>query len=539
MIPFGPWHPDKAGINVQAVTEAVNALPEVNGFRPLPSLQAGSGQVGANFLTDAAGNRLIDGTGALITGEDGGTSDSYLVEADGDTITDAAGNRIVVEGTPTATTCLGAAVVFDADGDVYTFSGDEAALYQLDQQGEWLDVTRTSGGRYSAGSGERWQFGFAGGLVVACTIGDDPQKFLLGTSSNFTALGGMPPRARYIATVRDFVVLGGLSGNERTVHWSGLANAEHWTPGTQSCDSQTFQNGGPVRGLIGGETGYVFQADRIQRMAYAPGSAEIFQFDEVEGGRGLAAPYSLVKLGNDAFYLASDGFYRFSLTAAQSTPLGVGKWAKWFTRDVKPGTETQVIGGIDPVKRYIIWAYNSLDNVTTTLNRCLIYDWSIDEACYADVTVTTLAQILTQGITLDTMDSYGSLDELPFSLDSPAWRGGASLLAVFPTDNTMSFFNGTPMAATFTTNDGAAPKRVLIKGLRPHIDTRNVSIALAPREAEGDTVAYLDPETMADTGEVPAWGSGFVARARVTVTEGAIWTKITGLDTNAGPLGRR
>lgn len=539
MIPFGPWHPDKAGINVAAVNAAVNVLPEINGFRPLPSLQAGSGQVGANFLTDSAGNLLVDSVGTHITAAEGGTTDSYLVEADGDSITDAAGNYITVEGEPTAVSCQAAAVVFDDDGDVFTFAGDEASLYKLDLVGEWQDVSRTSGGPYSAGSGERWQFGFAGGLVVAVTIGDEPQKYLLGTSSNFSALGGTPPHARYIATVRDFLVLGGLLGDERTIHWSGLANPEHWTPGTQSCDTQTFQNGGPVRGLIGGETGYVFQADKIQRMTYAPGSEAIFQFDEVEGGRGLAAPYSLVKLGQEAFYLAADGFYRFSLVGGGSVPIGVGKWAKWFVEDIKPGTESTVIGGVDPVKKLIVWAYNSLDNVSSSLNRLFIYDWSIDEATTADVTVTAMSQILTQGLTLDTMDSYGSLDELPFSLDSPVWRGGASLLGVFPPDNTMSFFNGSSMEASIVTNDGAAPSRMLIKGIRPHIDTRSVSIEVAPREAEGDTVAYLTSESMADTGEVPQWASGFLARARLTIASGASWSKITGLTPRATRVGAR
>lgn len=510
---FGPWHPDKAGINVPAVREAVNTLPEVNGFRPLPSLQPGSGALNKTFITDAAGAILTTGAGAYITtGEGTGDSDA---------------------------SCLGAAVVFDDDGDVFTFAGTEETLEQLDSTGEWIDVTRSSGGAYSTGAGERWQFGFSGGLVIAVTIGEDPQKFLLGTSSNFEALGGTPPQARYIATVRDFVVLGGLFEDERTIQWSGLGNPEHWTAGTQSSDTQTFQNGGPVRGIVGGETGYVFQAEKIQRMVYAPGSAEIFQFDEVEGGRGLTAPYSLVKLGNDAYYRASDGFYKFSLGSATSTPIGVGKWALWFQDDVKPGSESTIIGGIDPVRKFVVWAYNSSDNVASDLNRLLIYNWALDEAAIANVSVNTLAQILTQGVTLDTMDSYGSLDTLPFSLDSPVWRGGASLLGVFSTDNTLSFFNGSAMQAQFVTNDAASPERLLIKGVRPHVDTRSVSVEVAAREAEGDTVTFGTAEAMADTGVVPAWASGFLARARLTVAAGATWTKVTGMAPTSGRLGQR
>ncbi len=497
MIVFGPFHPDKAGINVAVCTSAVNCVPGVNGFRPLRAMASATDELGTDFIVDAAGDYITDASGAYIE------------------------TGVAVSGV----ICQGAAVVFDESGVVNTFAGDQTSLYKLDTTAVWLDVSRTSGGDYSTGSGERWQFAFAGGLVLAVSIAVDPQKYLLGTSSNFEALGGVPPRARYIATVGEFVVLGGLYQDERTVHWSGLANPEHWTAGTQSCDTQTFQNGGSVRGIVGGEVGYVFQAETVTRMTFVPGSDAIFQFDQVEGGRGLAAPYSLVKLGNEAFYLAADGFYKFSLAGGASTPLGVGKWANWFVADIKAGSESIVLGGVDPVGRKILWAYNSADNPADTLNRVLIYDWTLDEATTADIDVRALAQILTTGVTLDTMDSFGTMEELPFSLDSPVWRGGASLLGVFGTDQTMSFLSGPAMEATFVTADGGKDTRVHVKGIRPHIDTRSVTIEIAAREAEGDTVTYGDPESMADTGVVPLWASGFVARARITVAEGATWIR--------------
>lgn len=482
---FGPWHPDLAGINVDAVTMARNCLPAANGFRPLKA--------------------LAPATVALGTG----------------------------------VTCLGAAVVYDDDGDISTFAGDETKLYKLEPTATWEDVSRTSGGPYASGSGERWQFASSGGLVIAVTIGVDPQKYLLNSSTDFAALGGTPPKARYIATVGEFVVLGGLFGDERTVHWCGLGNAEHWTPGTQSCDIQTFQNGGPVRGLVGGEVGYVFQAERVNRMTFVPASQTIFQFDEVEGGRGLAAPYSLARWGNTAFYLASDGLYQFSLVGGTSKPLGIGKWADWLSKDIKPGSELTALGGIDPIGRRYVLAYNSLDSIGTALNRVLIYDWALDEATYGDEAITALAQILTQGLTMDTIDAFGSVDGLPFSLDSPAWRGGASLLGIFSTDAKMSFYSGTNKAATFETCDQYAEKRMLIKGVRPAIDTRNVTIAVAAREAEGDGVVYGPAEGMEDTGICSAWASGWLARCRITVAAAANWTKLTALADVIDARGRR
>ncbi len=497
-------------MNAAIVLEAKNCLPAVNGFRPLRSLAAATSYMGEDYLTDGSGALISDASGLYLT-----------------------------SGAAVTSTCLGAAVVYNDDGTVFTYGGTETDLFELSALSQWLPVSRTSGGAYATGGGERWQFGFSGGLVIAVTIGEEPQKFLLGSSTNFEALGGTPPKARYIATIGEFVVLGGLDGDERTVHWSGLGNPEHWTPGTQSCDTQTFQNGGPVRGIVGGEVGYIFQAEAVTRMTFVPGSEAIFQFDQVEGGRGLAAPYSLVKIGADAYYFAPDGFYRFGLAGGASTPIGVGKWVREFMADIKPGTESTVIGGVDPVNKIIVWAYNSATALDTDLDKILIYDWTLDEATIAEVAVTAMAQSLTQGLTLDTIDSFGTSDELPFSLDSPVWRGGAALLGMFGSDSRLSYFAGNNMAATFETADGGAAARTVIKGVRPHIDTRSVSAAIAAREAEGDAVAFGADESMADTGVIPAWASGFLARARLTVAEEAVWTKITGADAVVGKIGNR
>ena len=67
MIPFGPWHPDKSGINIPAVTSAKNCIPAVNGFCPLGELAAGSGHFGYEFVTDSGGDYLIDSDGSYLT----------------------------------------------------------------------------------------------------------------------------------------------------------------------------------------------------------------------------------------------------------------------------------------------------------------------------------------------------------------------------------------------------------------------------------------------------------------------------------------
>ncbi len=484
MIPFGPFHPDKSGMNTPVSREAINCMPLAgNAFQPLRSLAPGS---------DA------------LTGE-----------------------------------CIGAATVFDDDGDVHTFAGDATKLYKLGADLQWNDVSRTSGGPYASGSGERWNFASSGSLVIATTITDAAQKYLLGTSTNFEALGGGPPKARYIANIRDFIFLGGIFENERRVQWSGLANPENWTPGSQNSGFQDFQNGGPIRGLLGGEVGYIFQAQNVTRATFVPGSEVVFQFDQIEGGRGLEAPASLVRIGQEAYYYGGDNFYRMNLGGGGSVPIGVGKWARWFADEVKSGSESQIIGGIDPPNRLIVWAFESAASVNSTPDRIILYDWALDEAAIGHVSVKALATLLTPGFTIDTMDAFGSIDELPFSLDSPVWRGGRSVMGVFSLDNRLSYLTGDNLAAKFVSSDGFQDGRQFINGVRPIIDTSSATVALSVRERHGDPVTFRGPTAQSSTGYCPQHASGNVIRACVESAAGADWTRFEGVMPRFRGHGRR
>lgn len=483
MIPFGPWHPDGAGINTNVLRIARNCLPSVQGFRPLKSPVA--------------------------------SSDALASE------------------------CFGAATVLQEDGGGASFAGTATGLFKLLNDSTWSDFTRTTGGDYATATGERWRFAVFGDLLLATNFTDDVQKLNLVSGTAFEALGGSPPKARYVDLVRDFVVLGGIYQNEKRLQWSSINDAEGWTAGTNQSDYQDFPAGGPIRGLIGGEVGYVFQSDAVTRMIYVPGSDFIFQFDEIEGGRGLAAPSSLVRLAREAFYFAGDGFYRFSLGGGASQPIGVGKWAKWFLDDLRTGTELAILSGLSPDNRVILWPYISKNNTTSIPDRVLIYDWALDEADFAELSVEALSGWLTGGVTLDTMNSYGNMETLLYSLDSPFWKGGVNLLGVFGLDHKLSHLEGTNMEAFFETSDGRTATRNVIVGTRPQIDAEDIKVAVATREKDGDAIAYEVKESLEDTGVVPAWASGNLIRARVTVPADQSWTFAKGLETVEKQAGTR
>ncbi|MCC6779915.1 MAG: hypothetical protein IT537_25330 [Hyphomicrobiales bacterium] len=484
MIPFGMFHPDAAGVNTEVVVEACNVYPSSAGFGPMKS--------------------PVDATDAL----------------------------------PGA--CVGSAVLFRSTGATKQLAGTGSGLYGL-VAGAWGDISRASGGGYVTAPGERWRFAQWGDTAIAVNHSDDPQSFdmagLAGT--RFTALGGSPPKARYIAVVRDQVVLGALAGAENRVHWSGTNNVGHWTPGTQNCDFQDFVSGGPVRGLIGGAVGYVFLAQGVVRMTQTPGAATLYQFDDVQGAKGLAAPNSLVHVGDVAYYLATDGMWLFDVASGGQKPLGHNKWRRWLLADMRPGTDLHVLGAADPVNPVILWAYVSRNNGTLTPDRVLIYDRVLDEAAFADIPVEAITSWITSGVTLDTMNAYGTLDTLPYSLDSPFWKAGSSIVGLFGTDHKLQHLQGAHLPASLTTADGWAGPRKTVTGTIPVCDAAGVTVAIAARERDADPVVFDAPAGMEDTGECPAWVSGNLVRAQIAIPAGASWSMLHGIETKTAHAGGR
>jgi hypothetical protein len=227
------------------------------------------------------------------------------------------------------------------------------------------------------------------------------------------------------------------------------------------------------------------------------------------------------------------------LSGGVSRPIGVGKWSEFFLDDRRAGTEIAILSGVSPSDRVILWPYISRANSGTVCDRVLIYDWALDEATFAEMSIEAIAPWLTQGVSLDSMNSFGTLDTLPFSLDAPFWKGGGKLLGLFDTSHKLAHLNGPNMAARFITADGMGGGRSTIKGTRPYIDASGTMVAIAARERDGDVVTFGAAEVMEDTGVCPAWASGNLARAQVTVPAAADWSFAKGIETVLGRAGRR
>lgn len=472
MIPFGEWLPDLPAYENPGATEAKNVYPALNSYRPIGAL--------ANVSTNA-----IDAQ------------------------------------------CLGAAAFKDKTGDVHTVAGDATKLYLMAGT-TWADQSKAAG--YSLGIDQRWRFEQFGNYIIA-TNGFDPiQKFDTTLANPFEDLGGSPPTARFLAVVRDFLVAGYVDGEGNVVRWPSINNPESWDIGTSQADQQVLPSGGPVTGLFGGEYGLIFQERKITRMTYV-GAPLIFQFDAIEENHGCREPNSAAQYGKFVFYLSHNGFYLCD--GASSRPIGDQKVDRYFFSDFDEDYPFNITAAIDPVNKLYVVAYPGAGNSGGLPNKLLIYNWAIDRWSRAEANVNHFLTSLSPGYTLEGLDAVSaSVDALPYSLDSPFWKGGKLQLGAFGTTHFLQTFSGSNLAAILETTEGEPTPgtRTRIRFTRPLVDTSSATVQVGHRARLADSVTWEPASSVNARGRSATRVYDRYMRARVNIEAGASWTHAQGVD---------
>lgn len=400
-VPFGEWLPDVAPFENPGATVAKNVIPGPIGYRSFPSLNVFSTSLGAR--------------------------------------------------------CQGAIVARDASGNYFNYAGDASALYALSAT-SWADRTRSAGagGAYTTASDDFWEFTQFGNLLIGVNgLTDQPQAITVGAAL-FQNLSGGPAKAKHIASVRDFVVMGNVSATAgfapQQVRWCGINNATTWTADAATlADSQELPgDGGWIQRIIGGEYGTVFQERAIWRMTFV-GSPLIFQFDKIHSSIGLFATQAAVQYRNFVFFLSEEGFMMFD--GSNLEPIGQNKVDRTFFADLDFTHVHRIQAAIDPVRKIVCWAYPASGNTGGNPNRILIYNWSTKRwTRVEDMNIEFLFANKTIAVALDSIDTFfSSIDDVVPSLDSSFWAGGQSIFSAFNNAHRLSNFNGSAMAATVET----------------------------------------------------------------------------------------
>lgn len=500
---FGPFLPDLPDYNSPGSDTITNVLPVTNGYAPMKALSALSG---------------------------------------------------ALDDTP-----KGHFSVVDTSGNVTTFAGDDTKLYKQDAADlTWDDVSKVGG--YNLTATDYWDFTQFGNFVIAVNLQDPPQVWELGVSTVFADLGGSPPQAKYVATVKDFLFLAYLDESGTIdpygVRWSAAGDHTLWpTIGSdtaianqsdrQTLEAQFGEITGLVVGLQGGDAA-IFQERGIQRTLFT-GSPFFFSFDQIEGSRGTVAPNGIVQIGGYVFYLSVDGYYAFD--GVNSRPIGQQMVDRTFFEQIAAGGGDflKVFGVADPARKLIYWFYPAEGAATDTANATLVYSWDIQEWSSGDgYEVLFASNALSNGFTLETLDNISTnLDLLPASLDSPIWQGGDLRIGAWNSDNKFATFDGANLQALLDTRETQISQQdrlVFVRELWPHFensDDSSMAMALGCRYSTNDAISYSGFTAPNSMGFSPTRKTARFARVRARLTAGTTWDFVQSCDIIGDLKGRR
>ena len=451
-------------------------------------------------------------------------------------------------------TVLGATFARDVANNTYTYCGDASALY-VQSSSTFANAVRLSAGvttSYAVASGDVWEFASWGQTVLATNGSDYLQQISLGAARfvNITAA----PKARHIAIIKDFVVLGNVSdtaANVQRVRWSAINNSGAWSvDATTLADFQDLPGeGGWVQKVVSGEQGYIFQERAIWRMTFV-GSPLIFQFDKIHDAIGAYAAQSVVNYENLIYFLAPDGFKQFD--GSNIVPIGEGKVDRTFFDDLDASYLYNIRAVVYPQLKCVFWQYPGAGNTGGKANHIIFYSWAYNRwglinlpSPYTNIDLVAVSSSI--GYTLDGLDTVSSsIDALAFSLDSTQWTGGALSFSAYINQG-LYYFTATPLNAEVETGDiclmqistATLMNKAQINEIWPVTQgaSASVTVAVGLRNNVKEVTALGADLTPDSAGYVPSHALARYHRFNMKMT--GDWEKMQGLDVIFVDAGKR
>ena len=336
--------------------------------------------------------------------------------------------------------------------------------------------------------------------------------------------------------------------NNQRCKWSGLNDSSTWTPSqaTQSGYQDIVGTHGNIQAIVGGESfGVIFMERAIYRMDYV-GTPLIFQFSKIADNIGAFAPKSVVSFGSDIFFLAQDGFYKLS-GGQQLTPIGNGKIDDFFLQDITSNFEG-ICSAVDPNNSMVVWSYRGEGATGTNFinNKLICYNFNVDKWSTASEQTLLFMNSASQEAftTLESLDVLGTLDGLPYSLDSYFYDEGIIGLGAFNSEKKFGKFLGASLDAEVDTTEfeGAKELRSTIINARPIVNANgsdNTTISVTPitRSSQADAVTTGTAVTTQSSGDCPLRSTSRYHRMRVKVTGNFL--TMSGVDVETRPEGKR
>ena len=410
---------------------------------------------------------------------------------------------------------------------VNMFASSATNLYKFNTTALTYDNVSKLGGY----SGQVLDYAQFGTVMITSNGTEKLQAYNLTSSALFADVSANAPAAKFVTVVRDFVVAGNVSGFANKLWWSDLNDETNWNPSlTSQSDTQILADGGAIQGITGGEFGLIFMEKSIYRMTYI-GSPYFFQFDNISRGLGCYEPNSITQHQNISYFLSDDGFYMCD--GQMITGIGNEKVDRFFFKDISTANMGSLSATSDPLKKLIIWNYKTSAGTYAQL----IYNWQLQRWSYATAQVTSVSEIASGTVSLESLNAYGTVDTIGISFDSRFWSASKLLLSG-TVGNYVATLDGASLAGSITTGEVQLEgSRSVVTMARPIIDNGSSTVAIASRGMLNENITYSIPSACNLEGRAPLRASGRYHRFKVSPT--GAWNYAVGIEIDIMPQGVR
>lgn len=390
-----------------------------------------------------------------------------------------------------AAACRGAAFVNPLDGTYVLFAGTQTKLYKGGST-SFSDVTRTLSD-YTGSSGSKWRFAQQGNVTIAVNKVDTPQYYLHGTSSDFDDITAMP-KAAVVEAIGRHIMIGNYNNGSDVVDGWACSKIDDYTNWTASIDSQCVygrlvDTPGAITGLKRlGEYAIYFKQQSTYLARYV-GAPLIFEFSLVSDVIGAVSQESIVRVGQQLFFLGEDNFYVYDSASIQ--PIG-GEIKEWFNANSNSSYLTSTTAVFDRQTGTIYWFYAGLTQ--TTLTNFVAYHLRTNRWGKGTMSIEAAAEYIVGGKSYDDVDTvystYGALDATTYG--ALKISGSTPLPGVFDTSHVVKTLTGVAGTGTLTTNDfGEDGRLTMVSRVRPRYILKPTSATLTNsyRDNEGETLS--------------------------------------------------
>ena len=433
-----------------------------------------------------------------------------------------------IQGVWTGNRTFGDQVAFVAfDGRIYLVDGFDNPL---------TGISRVGG--YDQTVNVRWRTVQNANLLIATNYSDEIQAFDLTAGGGYDDLSPDAPKARYLAQVRDFTVVGNtvdpIDGVQVYRIWwhgftNGLPNPRNWVDGQS--DFATINDIGQVQGLTGGQFGTAVCEHGIAIIRF--GGRLLFQVEVVERQLGTRVPNSVVQYRQVTFFYSPEGWVSFDGNAAKK--IGLERIDRWFEADFDSATADKMWAAVDDLG-HLVWIYCGRDH-TGTPNRLLRYAPELDQWAKSDLLLDALGSGQTFGRSLDD-PSFVNFEDTITNMDDPGlWLDIPRTVCVAA--RRLSGFTGSQLEAGFTLGEfqfGGDRSRAMLREILFLGKSGTTRLQVATRQQ------FQDAETFGPTfgAESDGWFRPRIpARThQIRILRTGSWINSQGVDVFAEPLGR-